>query len=130
MSPSHLLKLWTEPTRIGHIFRKLSILKIKIFKNIFLLKVSLIVQYSSQKVFFCKDTINFPHWKMTLKIRILKCSRRLLIILVSMTVTLFSEKMLISARLICNFMSNLIKKILKGLYLRSGWVDRGYVSRI
>ena len=57
-----------------------------------------------------KDSINFQHWKMTLKIRILRCSRRLFIILVSLTVTLFSEKMLISTRCIHGFMSNTIKK--------------------
>ena len=49
---------------------------------------------------------------MTLKIRILRCSRRLFIILVSLTVTLFSEKMLIFTRCIRGFMSNLIKKSL------------------
>ena len=38
---------------------------------------------------------------MTLKIRILRCSRRLSIILVNLTVTLFSEKMLTSTR--CGF---------------------------
>ena len=40
---------------------------------------------------------------MTLKVRILKCSRRLFIILVSLTTTWFSEKK-------HGFMSNLIKK--------------------
>ena len=47
---------------------------------------------------------------MTLNVRILRCSRRLFIILVSLTMTLFSEKMLISTRCIHGFMSNLIKK--------------------
>ena len=47
---------------------------------------------------------------MTLKIRILRCSRWLFIILVSLTVTLFSEKMLISTRCIHGFMSKSIKK--------------------
>ena len=47
---------------------------------------------------------------MTLKIRFLRCSRRLFIILVSLTVTLFSEKMLIYARCIRGFMSNSIIK--------------------
>ena len=47
---------------------------------------------------------------MTLKVRILRCSRRLFIILVSLTMTWFSEKMLISTRCIHGFMSNLIKK--------------------
>ena len=47
---------------------------------------------------------------MSLKIRILRCLRRLFIILVSLTVTLFSEKMLISIRCMHSFMPNLIKK--------------------
>ena len=47
---------------------------------------------------------------MTLKVRILICSRRLFIILVSLTMTWFSEKMLISTRCIHGFMSKLIKK--------------------
>ena len=47
---------------------------------------------------------------MTLKVRILRCLRRLFIILVSLTMTWFSEKMLISTRCIHGFMSNLIKK--------------------
>ena len=40
----------------------------------------------------------------------LRCSRRLFIILVSLMMTWFSEKMLISTRWIHGFMSNLIKK--------------------
>ena len=32
MSSLDILKLWTEPTKIGHIFRKQSTLKIKVFK--------------------------------------------------------------------------------------------------
>ena len=47
---------------------------------------------------------------MTLKVRILRCLRRLFIILVSLIMTRFSEKMLISTRFINGFMSNLIKK--------------------
>ena len=53
---------------------------------------------------------------MTLKMRIFKCSRRLFIILVSLTVTLFSDKMLISTRCI---RVQLDQKILKGPYLAS-----------
>ena len=75
-----------------------------------LLKFGLLVQYSSKKYFFWKDLINFQYWKMTLKIRILRCSRRLFIILVSLTVTFFSEKMLISIRCLRGFMYNSIKK--------------------
>ena len=47
---------------------------------------------------------------MTLKVRILRCSRRLFIILVSLAMTWFSEKMLISTRCIHGFMPILIKK--------------------
>ena len=47
---------------------------------------------------------------MTLKLRILRFLTRLFIILVSLTRSLFSEKMLISNRCICGLMSNLIKK--------------------
>ena len=47
---------------------------------------------------------------MTLKIKILRCSRRLFIILVSLMVTLFSEKMLISTRWIHGFMHKSLKK--------------------
>ena len=72
-------------------------------------KVRLLVQYLSKK-FFLRDSTKFQHWKMTLKIRIFRCLRRLFIILVSLTMTLFSEKMLISSRCIHGFMSNLIKK--------------------
>ena len=100
-----LPKLSIEPTKIGHIFRKQSTLKIKVF---------IYKSWSPSLIFFTekkwKDSINFSHWKMTLKIRNLRCSRRLFIILVSLTVTLFSEKMLISTRCMCGFMSNSIKK--------------------
>ena len=47
---------------------------------------------------------------MTLKVRILRCLRRLFLILVSLTMTWFNEKMLISTRFIHGFMSDLIKK--------------------
>ena len=47
---------------------------------------------------------------MTLKVRTLRCLRRLFIILVSLMLTWFSKKMLISTRCIHGFMSNLIKK--------------------
>ena len=33
MPSSDLPKLWTEPTKIGHIFRKQSTLRIKVFKK-------------------------------------------------------------------------------------------------
>ena len=41
-----------------------------------------------------KDLTNFQHWKMILRIIILRCSRRVFIILVSLTEKLYSEKML------------------------------------
>ena len=47
---------------------------------------------------------------MTLKLRILRSLTRLFITLVSLTRSLFSEKMLISNRCIIGLMSNLIKK--------------------
>ena len=56
-----------------------------------------------------KDSTDFQHWKMTLKIRILICSIRLFIILVSLTVTIFSEKMHIFTRCIPGFMFISIK---------------------
>ena len=47
---------------------------------------------------------------MTLKVQILRCLRRLFIIMVSLTMTWFSDKMLTSTTCIYGFMSNLIKK--------------------
>ena len=47
---------------------------------------------------------------MTLKLRILRSFTRLFIILISLTRSLFSEKMLISNRCISGLMFNLIKK--------------------
>ena len=44
MSSSDQPKLWTEPTKIGHIFRNQSTLKIKVFK-----RDDFLVKYSSQK---------------------------------------------------------------------------------
>ena len=51
--------------------------------------MGLLVQYSLVKK---KLEGVDQHLKMTSKIRISRCSRRLLIILMSLTVTLFSEK--------------------------------------
>ena len=62
------------------------------------------------EIFFWKDSTNFRHWKMTLKLRILRSLTRLFIILVSLTRSLFSENMLISNRCISGLMPNLIKK--------------------
>ena len=47
---------------------------------------------------------------MTLKLRILRSLTRLFIILLSLTMSLFSEKMLIFNRCVSGLMSNLIKK--------------------
>ena len=52
----------------------------------------------------------FSALKITLKNRILRCSSRLIIISIGLTVTLFSEKMLIYTRCICGFIPNLNKK--------------------
>ena len=63
--------------------------------------------------YFLKDSTNFQHWKMTSKKpKTLRCSRRLFIILVSLTVTLFREKILISNRCRGGFMSNSNKQSL------------------
>ena len=97
---------------------------IKKFQKIFF-KGSLQVQYLWQK-----DTTNFHHCKITLKIKILRCSRRLFIIFESLTVTLFSEKKLISAWCICGFISNWNKKSLTVSNLRGGekkWLLRPWV---
>ena len=48
MSSPDLLKLWTEPTKIGHMFRKKSTLK-----------VDSLVEYSSQKKKFRKIPLIF-----------------------------------------------------------------------
>ena len=48
MSLSDLPKLWTEPTKIGHISRKQSNLK-QSFHKISFIKVDLLVKYSSEK---------------------------------------------------------------------------------
>ena len=65
---------------------------------------------SLNRIFFWKDSTNFRPWKMTLKLRILRSLTRLFIILVSLTRSLFSEKMLISKRCISDLMPSLIKK--------------------
>ena len=70
------------------------------------------MKYSSQNCFW-KDSTNFRHWKMTLKLRILRSLTRLLLILVSLTRSLFSEKMFISNRCI-----QLDPIIFDGLYSR------------
>ena len=86
-------------------FQEIKYLKNPIFQKYFII-VGLLVKYS----FFEKDSSNFEHRKMILKVQNLKCSRRLFIILVSLTMTCFSEKMLVSTICIHGFMSNFIKK--------------------
>ena len=77
--------------------------KIEPFQD-FLIKLDMKRMHLVEKEFF---------WTKNLKNRILRCSRRLFIILVSLTVTLFIGKMLISTRYICGLMPNLIKKNLE-----------------
>ena len=84
----------------------------KYFKNIFLLKDK---SWSPSPIFSKQKKIgkiqsifNTEKW-----LKILRCSRRLFIILVSLTVTLFSGKILISTRW---FFVQFNQKILKGLY--------------
>ena len=72
MSPSDLPKLWAEPTKIGQIW------KTKILKTI------LVKSWSPSPIFF-KKLERFNQFS----------TLRLFIILISLTVTLFSEKMLI-----------------------------------
>ena len=81
--------------------------EIKYFKNILYKKL-----VSNEKHFW-EDSANFLTLKNALKIKIMRWSRRLLVILVSLLVTLFNEKILICIR---GFMSNSIKKIFDGLY--------------
>ena len=90
MSPSDLPKLWTEPTKIGHIFWKWRTSKINLSKKYF--NKSQSPSLSPHRNCFWKDSANFQHWKMTLKTRILKCSWRIFLIFLSLTMTLFSEK--------------------------------------
>ena len=91
---TNLPKLWIEPTKFGHIFRKQSSLKIKHLKKS--IKIGLLVQYSSKKIFLE---------------RLFRCSRNMFIILISLTLTLFSEKILFPLyRCIHGFEANLNKK--------------------
>ena len=110
MSLSDLPNLWTEPTKIGYIFRKQSTyFKNQSFQNISFIKVDLLVKYSSEKK-NQKDLVDFWCRKMTLKVQILQTLRRLFIILVGLTMTWFSEKMLILNIFRRGLMPNLINK--------------------
>ena len=92
-------KVWWE----WYVFQRMKIVQIC------LLNEWILVKYSSYN-FFWKDSTNFWHRKMTMKVRILKCLRRLFIILLSLTMTWFSETTLFSTKCTHGFMSNLIKK--------------------
>ena len=114
MSSSDLPKLWTEPTKIRHIFRRQSTLKIKFFQywsfqKILFIKVDLLVKYSSQKKIRNIELI-FDAEERLWKAQILQTLRRFFIMLEGLTMTWFSEKMLIISRCNCGFMSNLFKK--------------------
>ena len=80
------------------------VLKSQSIQKISLVKVDLLVKFSSQK----KSSERFR----TLKVRIFQSLRRLFIILVGLTMTWFSEKMLISKIGRHGLMPNLIKKSL------------------
>ena len=102
MSSSDLPKLWTELS-----WQKLgTFLENKVLSFI---KVDLLVKYSSQKK-NQKDSFDFWCQKMTLNVQILQTLRRLFIILVGLTMTWFSEKLLIFNICRCGLMPNLIKK--------------------
>jgi hypothetical protein len=84
---------------------------------------------------FWKDSTNFRHRKMTLKLRILKSLTRLFIIFVSLTRSSFREKM----HVISGLMSKLIKKswtvsnsganVIKSTPLRQNWTSLSrYIS--
>ena len=68
--------------------------------------------------FFLKDSTNFRHRKLTLKLKILRSLKSLLIIFVSLMMSLSSEKkILISNRCNSGLMPKSInQKILEGLY--------------
>ena len=64
-----------------------------------------------------KDSTNFQHWKLTLKIRILQSLRRSLIILVGLTITWYTEKMMDSTVCYCGFRPNSHKNSWRVSYL-------------
>ena len=73
------------------------------------MKNGLLIKFYAEN-FVWKDAIDFRHWKITLKLRTLRSLTRLFIILVSLTMSSFSETMLISNRCIGGLKPNLIKK--------------------
>ena len=116
---SHFFWLGHFEDIFGQYFRNQNFQKKKPLKKLGLLVYSItilyciLVQYSSKKKNW-KDSTNFPQWNMTLKIRILRCSRRLFVTLASLTVTLFIEKLLISNS---GFMPNSIKNLWRSLLI-------------
>ena len=76
------------------------------FQKTQLIKVGLL------EIIFWKGLTNFQLLKMSLKIRILRCSRRLFIILISLTVLLFCKKKVFSNCCKGGLMPNLNKKYL------------------
>ena len=115
---SHFFWLGHFDDIFGQVLQKSKFSKKKLLKKLGLLVYSItilyciLVQYSSKKNW--KDSTNFPQWNMTLKIRILRCSRRLFVTLASLTVTLFIEKLLISNS---GFMPNSIKNLWRSLLI-------------
>ena len=71
-----------------------------------------------------KDSFEFSCWKVTLKVQILQSLRRLFIIIVGLTMTWFSEKMLISNICICirGLMPNLIKNDLPYIIISNRFI--------
>ena len=70
-------------------FRQSILIHNQNFQKDFLIKAGLLVKYSSSKFFFWQESTNFRHWKMTLKLRILRSLTRMLIILVSLMLSIF-----------------------------------------
>ena len=103
MSPNNVT---IRPTKIMNRADKnwVHLYKIKHFKNkkiskMFLIKVDFLVQYSSQ-ILWGESFDQFLTLKNDFEFRILRCSRRLFMILESLTVSLLSENLPISTRCI------------------------------
>ena len=111
-----------RPTKImKRADKKQSALKIKVF---IYKKVDLLLKYSSQKK-NQKDLVDLWCRKMTLNVQILQTLRRLFIISVGLTMTWFSEKMLIFNMCRHGLMPNLIKKswTVSTLKLQQNWIS-------
>ena len=101
MSLSDLQKLLRELTEISQNFRKQNYLM--------LINKSYYIQWFSQKK-NQKDSDGLQHWKRTLKIQILGFLRRSLIILVALTMTWYSEEMIVSTTLRSLIQGEAVKK--------------------